>query len=235
MLLEISQLNVRYGAIHAVKDVSLSLGAGEIVAVVGANGAGKSSLLKAISGLIPCEGTISFGGNSLAKLAPEARVQAGLIQVPEGRGIFLNLSVVENLKLGGWSARLSREEYAKRSEEVFAFFPRVKERLSQNAGTLSGGEQQMLAIGRAWMAAPKVLLLDEPSLGLAPQFIETIFEVIRAVNERGTSVLLIEQNAEQALQIAHRGIVLETGKLVLSGTGQELLRSEEIQKSYLGY
>jgi branched-chain amino acid transport system ATP-binding protein len=243
MLLQIRDLNVHYGTIHAVKNLNLELNPGEIVSVVGANGAGKSSLLKAISGLIPSKGSIEFGGKSLNAttaggsngVKPEDRVKMGLVQVPEGRGIFLNLSVLENLKLGGWTSSLSKAEYEKRASEVFAFFPRVKERLAQSAGTLSGGEQQMLAIGRAWMAGPKVLLLDEPSLGLAPQFIETIFEVIQSVNKKGTSVLLIEQNAEQALQIAHRGIVLETGSLILQGKGSDLLNSEEMQKSYLGY
>lgn len=238
--LVVKNLNIHYGTIHAIKNLNFTLQKGEIVSIVGANGAGKSSLLKALSGLLsPSSGEILFESagkiENITNHSAESRVKKGLIQVPEGRGIFLNLTVAENLKLGAWSSNLTKTSFEEKSEEVYEFFPRIKERLWQSAGTLSGGEQQMLAIGRAWLSCPKVLLLDEPSLGLAPQFIETIFEVVKAVHQKGTSVLLIEQNAEQALSISHRGIVLETGSLVMEGIASELINSEEMQKSYLGY
>ncbi|RYZ67444.1 MAG: ABC transporter ATP-binding protein [Proteobacteria bacterium] len=234
-LLSVKNLSVRYGAIQALKQVSFELFEGEILCLLGANGAGKTTLLKALSGsLTPHEGDIYFDGGPLLPLPTEKRAQQGLIHVPEGRGIFLNLTVEENLDLGAWTKKYTPAQFQAKLEEVFGLFPRLKERLKQNSGTLSGGEQQMLAIGRAWMAEPKVLLLDEPSLGLAPQLIDKIFEIISTLRDRGATILLVEQNAEQALSIGSRGILLETGSVRLQGEAQALLNSEEMRKSYLG-
>lgn len=233
-MLEFRDVNVHYDAIHALKGISFSVEAGKIVTLVGANGAGKSTTLRAISGLLkPSSGEITFQGKSIGGRRADHIVGMGISQAPEGRGIFANMSVEENLELGAY-LRKDKAEIKSDMERVFELFPRVKERLWQNAGTLSGGEQQMVAIGRALMSRPKLLLLDEPSLGLAPQIIEKIFEIIVKVNEQGTTILLVEQNALLALEVAHYALVLETGKIVMHGPSQELLNSEEIRKAYLG-
>jgi branched-chain amino acid transport system ATP-binding protein len=232
-LLEIEDLNVYYGAIHAVKGISLSVEAGEIVTLIGANGAGKSTTLRAISGLLrPRKGSIRFEGQELSRLRPDQIVRMGLCHVPEGRRIFANLSVRENLEMGAYIRRDA--QIRSDMEAVLTTFPRLKERFGQSAGTLSGGEQQMLAIGRALMGRPRVLLLDEPSLGLAPFMIQEIFRIIREINELGTTILLVEQNARMALRAARKGYVLETGSVVLSDTGEALLDNPEVRKAYLG-
>lgn len=234
IMLELQNLEVSYGMIRAVSGISFKIKRGEIVALIGANGAGKTSTLRAISGLEDCSaGKIYFDGQEIQGLAPHKIVQRGLYHAPEGRGIFTNLSVDENLDLGAWAAA-DKSKTSQILEQVYELFPRLKERRKQNAGTLSGGEQQMLAIGRALMGDPKLLLLDEPSLGLAPQFISLIFEIVVKINKQGKTVLLVEQNAKQALQIASRGIVLETGQLTLEASAQELLKSDAIIKAYLG-
>ena len=234
-LLEVRGLVVRYGVIEALHGVDVEVGRGEIVTIVGANGAGKTTLLKAISGLVPAAGgTILYdGGEALSRLPAHRIVARGIGHVPEGRRIFLNLTVRENLELGAYLRR-DREAIERQREEVFTLFPRLKERLAQNAGTLSGGEQQMLAIARALMAAPKLLLLDEPSLGLAPKLVRTIFDVIREIRGRGTTLLLVEQNARMALEAADRAYVLETGTIALSGAASELACDERVQRVYLG-
>ncbi|MCO6429512.1 MAG: ABC transporter ATP-binding protein [Deltaproteobacteria bacterium] len=233
-LLNLQDVTVHYGVICATEKVSFSVASGEIVTLIGANGAGKSTTLRAISGLLkPSSGTITFEGENIVGETPNVIVSKGIVHAPEGRGIFLNLSIEENLDLGAWTNPDS-DSVKQQLEYVFKLFPRLLERRKQNAGTLSGGEQQMLAIGRALMAKPQLLLLDEPSLGLAPQLIELIFEIICEINKRGTTVLLVEQNAHQALEIAHRGVVLETGKVVLEGPASELKKSEAVQKAYLG-
>lgn len=233
-LLELSDLSVHYGAIQAVKNVSLQVLPHQIVSLIGANGAGKTSLLKAISGLIlPSQGKITWKGQEITDLPPHERVKKRMSHAPEGRGIFLNLTVEENLDLGAWAAP-ANANLKEDLDRVYRLFPRMFERRKQNAGTLSGGEQQMLAIGRALMAHPELLLLDEPSLGLAPQVIETIFELIVSIRAEGKAVLLVEQNARQALEIADQGFVLETGKIVLSGPAKDLLASDSVRKSYLG-
>ena len=234
-VLKFENVSVQYGAIQAIRNVSFEVRKGEIVTLIGANGAGKTTTLRAVSGLVRVSqgGRILHHGESISNLPAHLIVRRRISQAPEGRGIFLNLSVEENLDLGAWSAP-ANANYAEDLEHVFGLFPRLKERRAQNAGTLSGGEQQMLAIGRALMAHPEILLLDEPSLGLAPQIIEKIFEIIQMINKKGTTVLLVEQNALQALQIAHRGVVLETGSVVMSGPAQELLKSDEVRKAYLG-
>jgi len=233
-LLKVENINVHYGAIHALHGMSFDVEAGQIVTLIGANGAGKTTTLRAISGLLRLTtGKITYRGEQISGLPAHLIVKRKLCQAPEGRGIFLNLSVEENLDLGAWSAPKTAN-LAEDLEMVFGLFPRLKERRTQNAGTLSGGEQQMLAIGRSLMAHPDLLLLDEPSLGLAPQIIEKIFEIIQEINRQGKTVLLVEQNALQALQIAHRGIVLETGKIVMSGPAKDLLSSDEVRKAYLG-
>lgn len=233
-MLEFRDVNVHYGNIHALKGITFSVETGKIVTLVGANGAGKSTTLRAISGLLtPSSGEILFQGQSIGARRTDHIVGMGISQAPEGRGIFANMSVEENLELGAY-LRKDKAEIKSDMERVFELFPRVKERLWQNAGTLSGGEQQMVAIGRALMSRPKLLLLDEPSLGLAPQIIEKIFEIIVKVNEQGTTILLVEQNALLALEVAHYALVLETGKIVMQGPSQELLNSEEIRKAYLG-
>lgn len=231
-MLSVKQLSVNYGAIEAVKDVSFEVHEGEVV--TGANGAGKTSILRTISGLVkPKSGSISFLGQDLLKQPARKIVAAGLSQVPEGRHVFAGLTVMENLEMGAFLSR-NREQNQKNLRLIFDRFPRLEERKHQDAATLSGGEQQMLAMGRALMSQPKLLLLDEPSMGLAPLFIKEIFDIIQAIQREGTTVLLIEQNANKALAIANRAYVLETGQLVLSGTGQELLTSEAVKKAYLG-
>lgn len=232
-MLEIQNLSVHYGMIQAVHDVSFHVNQGEIVSLIGANGAGKTTILRTISGLIrPSKGSVTFEGKQIEKEAPQKIVANGLSQVPEGRHVFSGLTVQENLEMGAFLRKDSgvKEHY----EQVYRKFPVLKERLSQDASTLSGGEQQMLAMGRALMSKPRLLLLDEPSMGLAPIFIKEIFSIIQEIKQQGTTVLLIEQNAKMALSIADRGYVLETGKIVLEGTGEELLASDEVRKAYLG-
>ena len=233
-LLEIDNLHVYYGAIHAVKGVSLSVDAGEVATLIGANGAGKSTTLRTVSGLLrPREGAVRFEGKDITRMRPDQIVRMGLCQVPEGRRVFANLSVRENLEMGAYTRR---DSAAIKSDldGVLTTFPRLKERFSQSAGTLSGGEQQMLAMGRALMGRPRVLLLDEPSLGLAPFMVQEIFRIIAEINQRGTTILLVEQNARMALRAARRGYVLETGNVVLSDSGAALLDNPEVRKAYLG-
>lgn len=233
-MLEVKNLSVHYGMIQAVRNVNFKVNEGEIVSLIGANGAGKSTILKTLSGLIhPSEGEILYLGENIASTSAKKIVEKGLVQVPEGRHVFPGLTVKENLELGAF-LRKDKEEIQKDMEAVFERFPILKERKYQDAQTLSGGEQQMLAMGRALMSRPKLLLLDEPSMGLAPIFIREIFKIIQEIQKTGTTVLLIEQNAKMALSISNRAYVLETGSVVLSGTGQELLESDEIQKAYLG-
>lgn len=234
VMLKVDHLSVHYGVIQAVKDVSFEVNEGEVVTLIGANGAGKTSILRTISGLVrPSAGEINFLGKEIQKEPARKIVASGLSQVPEGRHVFPGMTVLENLELGAFLRR-DREENQKNLKKIFDRFPRLEERKSQDAATLSGGEQQMLAMGRALMSQPKLLLLDEPSMGLAPIFIQEIFDIIQDIQKQGTTVLLIEQNANKALAIANRGYVLETGKIVLSGTGEELLASEEVRKAYLG-
>ena len=233
-MLEVKNLSVHYGMIQAVRNVNFKVNEREIVSLIGANGAGKSTILKTLSGLIhPSEGEIVYLGENIASTSAKKIVEKGLVQVPEGRHVFPGLTVKENLELGAF-LRKDKEEIQKDMEAVFERFPILKERKDQDAQTLSGGEQQMLAMGRALMSRPKLLLLDEPSMGLAPIFIREIFKIIQEIQKTGTTVLLIEQNAKMALSISNRAYVLETGSVVLSGTGQELLESDEIQKAYLG-
>ncbi|GAB3474663.1 ABC transporter ATP-binding protein [Amycolatopsis cihanbeyliensis] len=233
-LLELSGVSVHYGRIEAVSDITITVEEGEIVTLIGANGAGKTTTMRAISGIRPLSaGRISFAGEDITKLRADLRVVRGISQAPEGRGIFPGMSVAENLDMGAYT-RKDRKELRGDIERVFELFPRLAERRTQVGGTLSGGEQQMLAIGRALMARPKLLLLDEPSMGLAPQIIQQIFRIITEINEQGTTVLLVEQNAQQALSRAHRAYVLETGHVVKSGTGAELLTDESVKESYLG-
>lgn len=233
-MLKVDKLQVSYGSIVAVKDVSFEVPSGQIVTLVGANGAGKTSILRAISGILrPSKGTVIFRDQKISGMPAHEIVRKKIVQAPEGRGIFLNLTVEENLDLGAWTSP-TKSTLQQDLENVFSLFPRLKERLKQNAGTLSGGELQMLAIGRALMSHPDLLLLDEPSLGLAPQMIERIFEIIQKINKEGKTVLLVEQNALQALTISHYGMVLETGSIVNHGPAKELLRSDAIRKAYLG-
>ena len=233
-LLELTNVDVHYGAIRALRGVSVRVGEGEIVTLIGANGAGKTTTLRAVSGMLkPSAGQIRYGGQEIGGLKPHKLVARGLCHAPEGRGIFPNLTILENLKLGAFLRR-DTAEIAKDLEQGFTLFPRLRERAGQMAGTLSGGEQQMLAIARALMARPKLLLLDEPSLGLAPTVVETIFKIIQEINKAGVTILLVEQNAHLALGIANHGYVLETGSVVQTGTGAELLKSPEIRKAYLG-
>ena len=231
-MLKINDIHVYYGAIHAVKGVSFEVNEGEIVALIGANGAGKSTILKTISGLMhPRTGSIEFDGMQIAHMDAHKLVQKGLAHVPEGRRIFLQMSVQENLEMGAFTKKdVSKEDL----ERMFTLFPRLKERRKQIAGTLSGGEQQMLAMSRALMSHPKLLMLDEPSMGLAPILVDQIFDIIKELHKTGTTFLLVEQNATKALEIADRAYVLETGSITLSGTGAELAQSDEVKKAYLG-
>jgi len=235
-ILKVEGLHVYYGSIHAIKGISFDVREGEIVTLIGANGAGKSTTLNTISGLLhPKSGSVSFLGQGLAHTAPHKVVERGLAQVPEGRRIFLQMTVKENLEMGAYvRMRAGGGRVAEDLEMVYGLFPRLRERRRQVAGTLSGGEQQMLAMGRALMSRPRLLMLDEPSMGLAPLLVEQIFDIIRNLNEHGSTILLVEQNARMALSIASRGYVLETGKIVTTGTGQELLDSPEIKRAYLG-
>lgn len=233
-MLEIKDLHVYYGAIHAIKGISLTVNEGEIVTLIGANGAGKSTTLRTISGLLmPRGGSVSFLGKDISGAPAQDIVRAGISQVPEGRRIFANMTVMENLELGAY-IRSDKEGIARDYEMVFGRFPRLRERREQAAGTLSGGEQQMLAMGRALMSRPKLLLLDEPSMGLAPLLIREIFHIIVDINKAGTTVLLVEQNANMALSIASRAYVLETGRITLSGDARELAQSEAVRRAYLG-
>jgi len=232
-ILSIKDLAISYGNIKAVKGISLDIKEGEIVTLIGANGAGKSSTLRAISGIIPYKGDITFHGTDLRSIPADKIVQQGIAQVPEGRGIFGNLTVYENLKLATWGNN-DKAGVARDFERVFSIFPRLHERSAQLSGTLSGGEQQMLAVGRALMSRGKVMLLDEPSMGLAPVLVREIFHVLKEINESGTTILLVEQNANMALRIAHRGYVLETGTITLTGTGKELLGDPRVKEAYLG-
>ncbi len=235
MLLEIKDLKVSYGKIEAIKGISLNVGQGEIVTLVGANGAGKTTLLKTISGILkPSAGVISFESKDIQSIAPHNRVLAGLCQAPEGRGIFPGMTVLENLEMGKYSRPEWKKELQEDLDRVYTLFPRLKERQGQAGGTLSGGEQQMLSIGRALMSRPRLLLLDEPSMGLAPMFIQQIFKIIREIQTQGVSILLVEQNAAQALSCANRAYIMETGNIVKEGSGKELLNDEAIKKAYLG-
>ena len=232
-MLEVQDLHVYYGEIHALKGVTLGVGKGEIVALLGNNGAGKTTTLKTLSGLLPARsGSVRLEGETLLGVPPHAIVLRGIAHVPEGRRIFNRLTVLENLEMGAYAR--ADAGIGQDLERVFVLFPRLKERRAQIAGTLSGGEQQMLAIARALMAAPRILLLDEPSMGLAPVLVEQIFETIRDINGQGTTILLVEQNAAMALSIAHRGYVLEPGTIVLSGTAADLQENPEVRRAYLG-
>ncbi len=233
-MLEVRNLAVNYGAVRALHGVTVRVDRGEIVTLIGSNGAGKSTTLRAISGLIrPAAGGIFFEGRSLARVPPHAIVRMGVAHAPEGRGIFANMSVAENIALGAY-ARRDRDGIARDRERALELFPHLRERLGQVAGTLSGGEQQMLAIARALMARPRVLLLDEPSLGLAPQIVRTIFRIISEINASGTTILLVEQNAHMALKVAHRAYVLQVGRVVMEGSASELAANDEVRKAYLG-
>jgi branched-chain amino acid transport system ATP-binding protein len=233
-MLTITNLNVHYGVIHALKDVNLTVEAGQIVALIGANGAGKTTLLRTISGLIKAtSGSVDYLGNEALKVSPQSLPAKGLVQVPEGRRIFAGLTVYENLLMGAY-LRKDKVNFPKDLKAIYDRFPILEQRKHQDASTLSGGEQQMLAISRALMAKPKLLLLDEPSMGLAPLLVKEIFNIIKEINAEGTTILVVEQNAYQALKIANKAYVLENGSIVLSGTGEELLSSPEVQKVYLG-
>ncbi|MCU7723472.1 ABC transporter ATP-binding protein [Actinoplanes sp. KI2] len=234
MLLELDNISLAYGRIQALHGINLTVGEGEIVALIGANGAGKSTTMRAISGLRPVsQGTIKFDGQDITKMRADLRVVRGVSQSPEGRGIFPGMTVRENLEMGAYTRRV-RAEIDEDMERVFGLFPRLKEREKQSGGTLSGGEQQMLAVGRALMSRPKLLLLDEPSMGLAPMLIQQIFDIVVEINQQGTTILLVEQNAQQALSRAHRAYVLETGRIVKEGTGAELLHDPAVKDAYLG-
>lgn len=233
-LLEVKDLHVSYGAIRALTGVNLAVEQGQIVTLIGCNGAGKSTTLRAISSIIRvAKGSVSFDGKPITAAAPHKIVRLGIAHSPEGRGIFPNLTVDENLSLGAY-ARSDHAEIARDRERALTLFPRVRERLKQAAGTLSGGEQQMVAIARALMARPRLLLLDEPSLGLAPRIVQSIFSIIREINAQGTTILLVEQNAHMALEVAHRAYVLEVGRIVMEGPASELAKSDEVRKAYLG-
>jgi branched-chain amino acid transport system ATP-binding protein len=233
-MLVIRNLSVNYGAIRALADVSLQVRKGEIIALIGANGAGKTTVLNTISGIIPAaEGAISFNDLDITRIPPHKITKAGIAHVPEGRKVFPRMTVIENLEMGAY-VRKDREEIKAGFQEVFHRFPRLAERKHQPAATLSGGEQQMLAIGRALMAKPQLVLMDEPSMGLAPLLVETIFEIIQEINQSGTTILLVEQNAHMALSIAHRAYVLETGRIALEGNARQLADNPEVRKAYLG-
>ncbi len=232
-MLKVNDINVYYGSIHAIKDVSFEVNQGEVVTLIGANGAGKSTTLQTVSGLLRSKtGSVEFLGESLNNVPPHKIVAKGLAHVPEGRRVFLQMTVEENLEMGAFTRPNSEIEPG--IEDIYERFPRLKERRKQIAGTLSGGEQQMLAMGRAMMSKPKLLMLDEPSMGLAPLLVEQIFEIIRELHKAGTTILLVEQNAQMALSVADRGYVLETGKIVTTGTGLELLNDDAVKKAYLG-
>ncbi|HWQ23285.1 MAG TPA: ABC transporter ATP-binding protein [Gaiellaceae bacterium] len=234
-LLEVQDIHVYYGTIHALKGVSLTVREGEIVTLIGANGAGKTTTLRSINGLNhPRSGTISFRGEDITHRPAHEIVKMGISQSPEGRRVFPRMSVLENLEMGAYQREKGTPEYREDLERVYTLFPRLKERESQKAGTLSGGEQQMLAMGRALMARPQLLLLDEPSMGLAPIFVERIFQIVVEINKQGTPVLLVEQNALMALEVAHRGYVLETGTVALTDTASALRENEDVRKAYLG-
>ena len=233
-MLEVKDLEVYYGMIQAIKGISFEVNQGEVIALIGANGAGKTTTLQTITGMLQAKkGHILFEGQDITKVPGHKIVTMGMAHVPEGRRVFANLSVYENLKLGAYT-RKDKNEIAQSLEMVYESFPRLKERRNQSAGTLSGGEQQMLAMGRALMSAPKLMMLDEPSMGLAPILVEQVFDIIQSLHKAGTTILLVEQNAQMALSIADRAYVLENGKVSLSGTGEELAKSEQVQKAYLG-
>ncbi len=233
-LLEVQDLHVHYGAVHALQGISFTVEEGQVATLIGSNGAGKSTTLRTISGLVrPSSGSIRFDGQHIGAMAPHKIVRLGIAQSPEGRGVFANLTVHENLEIGAYT-RNDRAEVARDRERVLHLFPRLRERLKQLSGTLSGGEQQMLAIARALLARPRLLLLDEPSLGLAPQIVKTIFQIIREINESGTTILLVEQNAHMALRAANQGYGLEVGKIVLADDAHKLSQSDEVRKAYLG-
>jgi branched-chain amino acid transport system ATP-binding protein len=235
MRLEIKDLRVHYGKIEAIKGVSVVVNQGEIVTLIGANGAGKTTILKTISGLRPVSnGDITFDGQSILKIPAHERVDLGISQVPEGRGIFPGMTVLENLEMGKFNRKDRKHEMDEDLDRIYTLFPRLKERASQAGGTLSGGEQQMLAMGRALMARPKVLLLDEPSMGLAPQMIANIFRIITEINKQGVTILLVEQNAQQALQRAHRAYILETGNVTKEAAASDLLNDPAVREAYLG-
>lgn len=236
-MLDVKDLKVNYGAIKALHGVNLQVGRGEIVTLIGCNGAGKSTTLRAISGIVrAASGDVQYEGRSIRGMAPHEVVRLGLVQSPEGRGIFPNMTVEENLSLGAFVRHgPEKAAIAADREKSLGLFPRLRERLKQGAGTLSGGEQQMLAMARALMAKPKLLLLDEPSLGLAPQVVQLIFKIIREINAAGTTILLVEQNAHMALRVAHRAYVLEVGKVVMEGDAKELAKSDDVRKAYLGH
>ncbi len=232
-ILDVTDLTINYNGITALKGISFEVYKGEIVTLIGANGAGKSSMLKALSGIVPYRGKIKFKGRNLLNIPAHTIVGLGMAQVPEGRGIFGNLTVMENLKLATWQ-RKDRENLNSDYDYVFSLFPRLKERIKQQAGTLSGGEQQMLAMARALMTRAEMLLLDEPSMGLAPVLVKEIFSLLEKINSEGTTILLVEQNANMSLRLASRGYVLETGNITLSGTGRELLENPLVKEAYLG-
>ncbi|AST07170.1 ABC transporter ATP-binding protein [Anoxybacillus flavithermus] len=233
-LLRLERVHTFYGGVHALKGIDLEVYEGEIVTLIGSNGAGKSTTLKTVSGQVKAKsGNILYEGKDITNTPPHVTALSGIAHVPEGRRIFPRLTVKENLEMGAFSVK-DKKEIAERMERVFHYFPRLKERLQQKGGTMSGGEQQMLAIGRALMMKPRLLMLDEPSMGLAPIIVEQIFHIIRELNEEGMTILLVEQNAFQALQIAHRGYVIQTGEITMSGTGKELLGNEQVREAYLG-
>lgn len=234
-MLQVNNIDVYYDKIHAIKDVSFEVKEGEIVSLIGANGAGKTTILKTVSKLLkPTKGNVLFNGADISAIAPHKMIKLGMAHAPEGRRIFSSMTVQENLEMGAFSRKDNKEEFNEDIEEVFTRFPRLKERRKQHAGTLSGGEQQMLAIGRALMSRPKLLLMDEPSMGLAPILVDEIFNIIERINKSGTTILLVEQNANRALHLSHRAYVLETGKIVMEGNAKQLLENDDIKKAYLG-
>jgi branched-chain amino acid transport system ATP-binding protein len=234
-MLELDGIEAYYGRVRALNGVTLSVDTGEVVALIGSNGAGKTTTLRTISGLLtPPRGRIRFNGEDITGMPAARRVERGIVHVPEGRRLFPRMTVLDNLRLGAYTRRDGSDGVQQDREQVFRLFPRLRERQTQIAGTLSGGEQQMLAMGRALMARPKVLMMDEPSLGLAPILVETIFQIVAEINQQGIPILLVEQNARKALGVAHRAYVLETGSIVKEGTGQELLQSEDVTRAYLG-
>ncbi len=233
-MLQVQKIDIFYGDIQAVREISLRVGMGEIVSIVGSNGAGKTTTLSALSGLIPIRsGEINFLGERIHGLSPHKIVEKGLVQIPEGRLLFPEMTVLENLEIGAYAKKF-RKYVDERLEEVFTFFPRLKERRHQSAGSLSGGEQQMVAIGRGLMAMPELLMLDEPSLGLAPKLVQELFDIVRKIHERGTSILLVEQNVFNALSISDRAYVIENGRVILEAKGEELLKNKDVEKAYLG-